>query len=269
VNPVRAGVLAGMTVAAAVAVEFGPLAVSLPGGLLLAFVLPGLALNEAVFRPGRRDVGLTERTVLVPSLSLAVLVLGGLGLWSVGGHLNRASWTLVCAVTTLIATGAAYYRTLRAGEADESAPAPTSASAATSAPAATKLVSQERLIRDVLPLTLAVLLVAGAGVWSYADSVDTYDVAVSSLSAAPPGPVDAAGNRVVQVSASGLASADGPWRMVWIGDSGAQLGTRDVAPDGGGAWTGQVTVPGDERIVVNLFRGGDATAFRTLIIASQ
>ncbi|GIE31238.1 hypothetical protein Ait01nite_042830 [Actinoplanes italicus] len=260
-NPVRAGVLAGLTVAAAVAVEFGPLAVSLPGGLLLAFVLPGLALNEAVFRPGRRDVGLTERAVLVPSLSLVVLVLGGLGLWSVGGHLNRTSWTLVCAVTTLIATGVAYYRTLRAGESDDSPPATT--------PAPTKLVSQERLIRDVLPLTLAVLLVAGAGVWSYADSVDTYDVAVSSLSAAPPGPVDTAGNRVLQVSASGLKSIDGPWRMVWIGDSGAQLGTRDVAPDGDGAWTGQVTVPGDERIVVNLFRGGDATAFRTLIIASQ
>jgi hypothetical protein len=261
VNPVRAGVLAGLTVAAAVAAQFGPLAVSLPGGLLLAFVLPGLALNEAVFRRGRRDIGLTERVVLVPSLSLAVLVLGGLGLWSVGGHLNRASWTLVCAVTTLIATGVAYYRTLRAGEPD-----PEPASAAT--PAA-RVVSQERLIRDVLPLTLAVLLVAGAGVWSYADSVNTHDVAVSSLSAAPPGPVDTAGNRVVRVSATGLAPADGPWRMVWIGDTGEQLCTRSVAPGGDGAWSGEVTVPGDERITVNLFRGGDATAFRTLIIASQ
>jgi hypothetical protein len=260
VNPVRAGVLAGLTVAAAVAAEFGPLVLSLPAGLLLAFVLPGLALGEAIFRPGRKDVGLAERAVLVPSLSLAVLVLGGLGLWSVGGHLNRASWTMVCAVATLIATGVAYYRTLRAGE--------PSGGHSVSTPAA-KPVLQERLIREVLPLTLAVLLVAGAGVWSYADSVNTYDIAVSSLSAQPPGPVDSAGNRVVQVSATGLASADGPWRMVWIGDSGAQLGTRDVVPGSGGDWTGQVTVPGDERITVNLFRGGDATAFRTLIIASQ
>jgi hypothetical protein len=262
VNPARAGVLAGLTVAAAVAAEFGPLALSLPGGLLLAFVLPGLALGEAIFRPGRRDVGLTERLVLVPSLSLAVLVLGGLGLWSVGGHLNRASWTMVCAVATLIATGAAYYRTLRAGE-------PAGPEQGFAAAVAGKGSAQERLIREVLPLTLAVLLVAGAGVWSYADSVNTYDIAVSSLSAQPPGPVDAAGNRVVQVSATGLAPADGPWRMVWIGDSGAQLGTRDVVPGSAGDWAGQVTVPGDERITVNLFRGGDATAFRTLIIASQ
>ncbi|MEU4622684.1 DUF1616 domain-containing protein [Actinoplanes sp. NPDC023801] len=259
-NPVRAGVLAGLTVAAAVAAQFGPLPLSLPAGLLLAFVLPGVALNEAVFRPGRRDIGLAERAVLVPSLSLAVLVLGGLVLWSAGGHLNRASWTLVCAVTTLIATGTAYYRTLRAGDPD------TAPQAAGTAP---RTFTQERLIRDVLPLTLAVLLVAGAGVWSYADSVDTYDVAVSSLSAQPPGPADPAGNRVVQMSATGLASADGPWRIVWIGDAGAQLGTREIVPGSGGVWTGQVTVPGDERVTVNLFRGGDATAFRTLIIASQ
>ncbi|MEU8658824.1 DUF1616 domain-containing protein [Actinoplanes philippinensis] len=255
-SPVRAGVLAGLTVAASVAAEFGPLPVSLPGGLLLAFVLPGFALNDAIFRPGRRDIGVVERAVLVPSLSLAVLVLGGLILWSAGGHLNRASWTLVCAVTTLIATGAAYYRTLRAG------PAP----AGGSKPPPVARNTQERLIRDVLPLTLAVLLVAGAGVWSYADSVNTHDVPVSTLSAQPPGPVDADGNRAVRVSATGLAA--GAWTMVLSDPAGVEVSRQDVTPDGAGDWSGQVSVPGDQRVTVSLFRGGEAAAFRTLIISA-
>lgn len=254
-NPVRAGVLAGLTVAAAVAVETGPLPLSLPGGLLLAFLLPGYALNEAIFRPRRRDIGVVERAVLVPSLSLAVLVLGGLVLWGAGGHLNRTSWTLVCAVSTLIATGAAYYRTLRAA-APETEPGP--------APAVRAGI-QDRLIRDVLPLVLAVLLVAGAGVWSYADSVNTYDVTVTTLSAQPPGPVDADGNRPVQVAATGLTA--GEWTLVLSDPAGVEVDRQDVAPDGAGGWSGQVTVPGDERVTVNLFRGQEAAAFRTLVIS--
>jgi Protein of unknown function (DUF1616) len=254
-NPLRAGVLAGLTVAAASAVEFGPLPLSLPGGLLLAFVLPGFALNEAVFRPGRRDLGVVERTVLVPSLSLAVLVLGGLVLWAAGGHLNRTSWTLVCTVITLIATGVAYYRTLRA--------APEPAGAEKPIPGRRNL--QEWLAWEVLPLTLAVLLVAGAGVWSYADSVHTYDVTVTTLSAKPPGPVDADGNRTVQVTATGLAA--GEWTLAVSDPAGVEVSRQDVAPDRDGGWSGPVTVPGDERVTVNLFRGAEESVFRTLIIS--
>jgi hypothetical protein len=254
VKPVRAGVLAGLTVTAAVAVEFGPLPVSLPGGVLLALVLPGLALEEVIFRPGRRDIGVVERMMLVPSLSLAVLVLGGLLLWGAGGNLNRASWTLVCAVTTLTATGVAYYRTLRAGP----------ASPAVRAPAAGR-GTQERLIRDVLPLTLAALLVAGAGVWSYADSVHIFDVAVSTLSAQSPGPMDADGNRAVWVSATGLPA--GEWTMVLSDPAGVEVGRREVTPDRYGGWSGQVTVPGDRRVTMNLFRGDETASFRTLIIS--
>ncbi|MFC4071503.1 hypothetical protein [Actinoplanes subglobosus] len=253
-NPVRAGVVAGLTVAAAVAVEFGPLPLSLPGGLLLGFALPGFAIGEAIFRPGRRDVGVVERMMMVPALSLAVLVLGGLALWGVGGHLNRTSWMLVCAVSTLIATGAAYYRTLKAEPATAETPEP-----------AVRRTVQERLIREILPLTLAVLLVAGAGVWSYADSVNTYDVTVSTLSAQTPGPVDADGNRAVQVTATGLAA--GEWTLVLSDPAGVEVGRQGVRPDGDGGWSGQVTMPGDERVTVNLFRGQDASAFRTLIIS--
>ncbi|GAA4937456.1 DUF1616 domain-containing protein [Actinoplanes utahensis] len=250
-NPVRAGVLAGLTVVASVAAGFGPLAVAAPAGLLLAFVLPGYAITAAMFR---REIGMVERSVLVPSLSLAVLVLGGLGLWAAGGHLNRAGWTLLCAVVTLIAIGVAFYR--HAKDPEETG-------------RIRFRISQDRLIRDVLPLTLAVLLLAGAGVWSYADSVGTYDIRVSTLSAEPPGPAGADGARTVQISATGLASSAGPWSMVLTGDEGVEISRQAITPDTGGDWTGRLTVPGDERVTVNLFRGGETGAFRTLIIAAD
>ncbi|GAA1620228.1 DUF1616 domain-containing protein [Actinoplanes couchii] len=259
-NPVRAGVLAGLTVVTALAVAFAPIWIAVPFGLLLAFVLPGLALTEAVIRPGRRDLGVVERIVLVPSLSLAVLVLGGLALWSIGGNLNRTSWMLVCAVTTLAGVGVAFYRAqnivpvLTGGPAEE--------------PREKYRFTQERLVKDVLPLTLAVLLLGVAGVWSFADSVNTYDVRVTSLSAEAPGPVDAEGNRVVQVTADGLEVASGPYRMVLVGTTGQQLSKHDIAPDTDGDWTGRITVPSDQRVTVNLFRGAETEPFRTLIIAA-
>lgn len=257
-NPVRAGVLAGLTVVSAAAVEFGPPPLAVPAGLLLAFVLPGLALSDAVMRPGRRDVGVVERTVLVPSLSLAVLVLGGLALWGVGGHLNRTSWMLLCSVTAMLAIGVAFYRAQHhTPEEDQPEPEGRQRFALT----------QERLVKDVLPLTLAVLLLGVAGVWSFADSVNTYDVQVTSLSAGQPGPVDAEGNRIVQVTADGLTAA-GPYRMVLTGTTGQELSKHDITPDTDGDWTGRITVPGDQRVTVNLFRGAETGAFRTLIIAA-
>lgn len=259
-NPVRAGVLAGLTVLAALAVEFGHLVLSVPAGLVLAFVLPGYALTEAIFRAGRRDIGVVERSVLVPSLSLAVLVLGGLALWAAGGALNRTTWTLICGLTTLIAVGVAYHRTRRA-------PAP--ATGGSKAPAEPRYrITQERLVKDILPLTLAVLLLAVAGVWSFADSVNTYDVRVTSLSASEPGPVDAEGDRVVQVTAAGLEGVSGPYRMILTGTGGRELSRHDIAPSTDGDWTGRVTVPSDQRVTLNLFRGAEPDPFRTLIIAA-
>ncbi|GGN06926.1 hypothetical protein FHR83_002369 [Actinoplanes campanulatus] len=258
-NPVRAGVLAGLTVVSALAVEFGPLALSVPGGLLLAFVLPGLAINDALFRPGRRDIGVVERTILVPALSLAVLVLGGLLLWGAGGNLNRTSWMLVCAMGTLIAIGVAVYRTHTGA---------TVAASPGKAGGERRAVSKQRLIRDVLPLALAAVMLAGVGIWSFADSEQTYDIAVTSLSAAPPGAVDPAGNRPVQVTAAGLSASAGPYTMVVTGTSGEELSRHDITPDTDGDWTGRLTVPADERVTVNLFRGGETAAFRTLIIAA-
>lgn len=270
-NTARAGAVAALTVASGAAVLAGPLAVSVPGGLLLAFVLPGFALTEAIFRSGRQDIGVVERLVLIPALSLAVLVLGGLGLWAVGGSLNQVGWLSIAAAVSLIATGVAVARA-------RMAPAPAKAESATristAAGAAPKpggkapLLTRRRLLRDVLPLTLATALLAGIGWWSFDDSVRTYDTTLVTLSAAPPGPVDPDGNRSVQLTATGLAKADGPYRLVLESTAGEALSEHVLSPDTDGEWSGRVSVPGTERVTVNLVRDGETAAFRTVIIAA-
>jgi hypothetical protein len=271
VNAARAGALAAVTVASGAAVLAGPLAVSVPGGLLLAFVLPGFALTEAIFRPARQDIGVVERLILIPALSLAVLVLGGLGLWAIGGSLNQAGWLSIAAAVTLIATGVAVTRNriTPAAASVESATRISTAAGPTPKPGrkGSPRLSRRRLFRDVVPLTLSVLLLAGIGWWSFNDSVETYDATVTTLSAAPPGPVDPDGNRSVQVSATGLDSAGGPYRLVLTGTAGTELSEHNLTPDDDGSWTGRVSVPGEERVTMDLFRSGESDAFRTVIIA--
>ncbi|MBG0562333.1 DUF1616 domain-containing protein [Actinoplanes aureus] len=269
-NAARAGALAGVTVASGAAVLAGPLAASVPGGLLLAFVLPGLAITEAMFRPGRLDIGVVERLVLIPALSLAVLVLGGLGLWAVGGSLNQAGWLSIAAAVALIATGVAVARPriAPAAGAAESATRISTAAGATPRPGSKWRLSRRRLFRDVLPLTLALALISGIGWWSFTDSERTYDTAVVTLSATPPGAVDADGNRSVQVTATGLDAGRGPYRLVLSGTAGAELSEHRLTPDTAGEWSGRVSVPGTERVTMDLFRDGETAAFRTVIIAA-
>ena len=277
-NTARAGTLAGVAVLSGLAVLSGPPVLSVPGGLLLAFVLPGVAITQATFRPGRLDIGVVERFVLIPAVSLAVLVLGGLGLWAAGGSLNRAGWLSLSLAATLAGLGVAVLRARRATAADD--PAATriltaARGAATRIPAAgagatgdRPRVTRRRLVRDILPLTLAVALIGGVGWWSYGDSDRAYDERVTSLSAAPPGAADPTGDRTVQITAAGLDPGAGPYRLVVTGASGEQLGEQDVTPGAGGDWTGGISVPGAERVTVSLFRGTDTTEFRTLIIAA-
>ncbi|MEV6305256.1 hypothetical protein AB0M02_37990 [Actinoplanes sp. NPDC051861] len=250
-NTVRAGVIAGVTVAAGAAAVFGPLVLSVPGGLLLAVVLPGLAITEAVFPPGRRRVELVERLVLIPALSLAALVLGGLGLWAIGGTLNQAGWSALAVATTLVAVAAAVARARLLPE-----------------PETEPLPLPRPNLRAAIPLTLAVVLLAGAGWWSFSDSERVYDITVATLSAAPPGPVDEDGNRQVRVSATGLAPGDGPYRLVMTGTEGEELSRQALIPDTGGDWTGRLRLPGEERVTVSLFRGQESSVFRTVVISA-
>src|SRR4051812_14712464 len=102
--PVVAVVLLVGAVLAGAAVRYGPPPAAVPAGLLLAFVLPGCAVVTAAL--GWVRLSAVERTVLVPAVSLAVVVLGGLGLNAARIRLDRASWTaLTVAVTVLAAIG--------------------------------------------------------------------------------------------------------------------------------------------------------------------
>ena len=104
--------------AAAAGVLAGPSPTAIAGGMLLGFVLPGLALTEVLFR--RRTLSPVERIVLAPALSLAVLIVSGLLLYVAGVHLDRTSWTLAAAGVALVVAAAD-----RGGAAGRAGPATT------------------------------------------------------------------------------------------------------------------------------------------------
>ena len=309
--PVQTAVV---TVASAAAALAGPAPLAVVGGLLLGFVLPGLALTAIIFR--NRTLSAVERTVLAPALSLAVLVVGGLVLFVAGFDLDRTSWTLAAAGATLLALGLAAvpdrvwqgeeseyeYEYVDADELTERERAGLSVGAETvriqlggdaptevipvvrePAPKVRKprvlpgpfapwspeqKVERGQLARQLLPMILVLAVLAGAGYLSFVSSYESYDVTVTALSAEPPGPVSASGERTVEVTASGLVAADGPYTVAVTDPAGARLVERPVAVDGDGTWTQTLSVPAGRRLTVGLFRAGDTTAYRTLIIAA-
>jgi hypothetical protein len=100
VKPAHARIVAALAVAAGAAVLLGPQPLAIPGGLLLALVLPGLGVTETMFRG--RNLARVERTVLAPALSLAVLVVAGLVIYVAGFALDRVSWTSATVGLTLL-----------------------------------------------------------------------------------------------------------------------------------------------------------------------
>ena len=129
-------------------------------------------------------------------------------------------------------------------------------------------VRRGQLARQLLPMVLVLAVLAGAGYLSFVSSYSSYDVTVTALSAEPPVPAGAGGNRTVEVTASGLVPDDGPYTVAVTDADGARVLERAVAVDGDGTWTEALTVPGGERLTVGLFRAGDTTAYRTLVIAA-
>jgi hypothetical protein len=261
-----------------------------------AAVLPGLALTDLLFR--HRTLSAVERTVLAPALSLAVLVVSGLLLYVAGVKLDRVSWTLAAGGVTLVALAVtAVPERVWRGEADEDEPVLATVGAAQDAP--TELIPVIRdgdppppkvrprpvppgpfaprspeqkleirqVLRQLLPMVLVLTVLAGAGYLSYVSSHESYDVTVTSLSAAPPGPVTAAGVHSVEVTAGGLVADDGPYTLRITGTSGAELGERAVVVDRDGVWSAVLSLPADQRVTLGLFRAGDVVAYRTLIVA--
>jgi len=314
VRPSHARYYALLTVAAGAAVLYTPGPAAVVGGLLLALVLPGLAVTEAVLRG--RKLARVERAVLVPALSLAVLVLAGLIVYVSGFRLDKIAWTSATVGVTLLgligatvpkAWGAVAARfgayLIAEDDDDEAAKKPAPVAVVESAP---KVVTPQRGKEDTLilpavvleeqararveqpvrvpepvapakpprrllwqaaPLLLVAALLGGASWLSYTSSKDSYDTTVTALAASPSGPVNSAGTRAVAVTATGLIAQDGPYSLVATGTGTTSL-RRTIEVTSDGSWSQSLTLPGSQRITVNLYRSGESTAYRTLYISA-
>jgi hypothetical protein len=269
-------VTAVVTVLSAAGVLAGTAVTAVLGGMLLGFVLPGLALTWLIFR--YRTLTAVERTVLAPGLSLAVLILSGLVLYAAGVPLDRTSWTLAAAGTTLtvLALRALPVRDRLRKEAAAARTAIISTIGAGAPPpgplapwSPKQKVTAIQLVRQVTPMVLVVAILAGAGYLSYLSSDHSYDVTVTTLSAAPPGTADSSGQRVLALSASGLVAGDGPYTVAVTDPAGTRLAERTVPVQGSGTWQANLRLPAADRLTVSLFRAGDTIAYRTLHIAAE
>jgi hypothetical protein len=285
----QARIIAASAVAAGAAVLFAPLPLAVIGGLLLGFVLPGMALLGVLF--GRRVLSSVERMVLTPALSMGVLIVAGLAIHVIGLRIDRLAWTVATVAVTLVAVVAAWLLQRPAGdraadlrrrvgeetvrialggmaevntvvmsivpatrEADEQA-------------AAQEQARRRRLLRQFLPLVVVAAVLGGASWLSFQTSRSTHNTVVTALSAEPSGPVTNQ-NRTVRLSASGLLAADGPYTVRVTGTAGTTTLERTVAVTGSGTWTEALSLPGAQRLTVSLYRAGDATAYRTLFISA-
>jgi hypothetical protein len=127
---------------------------------------------------------------------------------------------------------------------------------------------RRRLLRQFLPLVLCAAVLGGASWLSFHTSRATHDTVVTALSAKPSGPVNAAGNRTVVVTATGLLAGDGPYTVRATGTAGTTTVERTVAVTGDGTWSAALNLPAAQRMTVNLYRSGDTTAYRTLSLSA-
>jgi hypothetical protein len=285
VNALVARITAGVTVLAGVGVFFGPPPITIAGGILLGFVLPGLALTEALFR--RRTLTAVERTMLAPALSLAVLVISGLVIYVAGYALDRVAWTSATLVVTLgalvfpgvpirnraermaAAAAASNDKTEMIPIVRDDDPDPRTQKPVLPPPL---VLTKEkpplkRIARQLIPMVLVVAMLGFAGWFSFANSRQGYDVSVTALTATKPTDPDPAGDRSLEVKATGLVAADGPYSLVLTGDAGTAPVRRTVTVPASGTWVERMTV-GPERTTISLYRAGESTAYRTLYVSA-
>jgi hypothetical protein len=290
VNALVARIAAGVTVLAAAGALFGPAPTAIAGGILLGFVLPGLALTEALFRG--RTLTAVERTMLAPALSLAVLVIAGLVIYAAGYALDRVAWTSATVVVTLAAlvvpgvpirtraermaraAAASNDKTemipiIRDGDPDPRTGTPALPPPLVRATPPKPRPPLKRIARQLIPMVLVVAMLGFAGWYSFNSSRHAYDVTVTALSAVPHGAPDPAGQRVVEVSASGLVPADGPYSVVVTGETGTPLVRRSITVPSDGEWSEQLSI-GPDRTTISLYRASDTTTpYRTLQLAAE
>ncbi len=266
--------LAVLALAAAACVLWGPGPLVVAGGVLLAFLLPGLALADLIVR--RRAVTGVEQAVLGPALSLGLVVLGGLALHAGGVALGRTSWAFLLAGVTLVALiGAAARDRFGAAAQVVTAAVPAAAvRAAAGRPGAVAVLDRPaprpigpgRFAVRALPLLLAAAVLGGAA-WLSLDSVRQSTTApVTALSVGTPGARMANNLRPVPVTVTGMVDASGPYRIAVTASNGADTEVRTLVADAAGGWAGTLLVPAGDRVAINLYRAGDAAPFRKTLL---
>ncbi|MET0426246.1 MAG: hypothetical protein ABW046_20425 [Actinoplanes sp.] len=276
-----AAVLLALTVLAAGGVLTETAPASIIGGLLLAFGLPGAALVAVLFRT-RGTLNGVELFTLVPALSLATLVLGGMAAWAAGVSLNQDTWMVVSGSVTVVALVVALIRPALPAPAGEVAgdprvQLPTAKNATMVLPVFLDREGRTEeqapptgslMTRVILPFALVAVMIGGASWLSLNSSRSTHSDTVTALSAATPGVVSAAGTRVVRVTATGLPADSATYRVIVTNAAGTAGKARTVEADSEGTWTGDLTVPGAQRVTIGLYREGDTSPYRSLIIAA-
>ncbi|BFU44361.1 hypothetical protein [Krasilnikovia sp. MM14-A1004] len=125
-----------------------------------------------------------------------------------------------------------------------------------------------RLVWQLLPLVLVLAVLGGASWLSYGSSHRSYETTVTALAAGEPGPVTASGTRLVPVTATGLLPEYGPYTLAVLGPTGRTTEQRTIPVTADGTWTASLSLPGRQRMTVNLLRSGETTPYRTLYIAA-
>ncbi|RZU48393.1 uncharacterized protein DUF1616 [Krasilnikovia cinnamomea] len=133
---------------------------------------------------------------------------------------------------------------------------------------ATDAAGPRRLAWQLLPLVLVLAVLGGASWLSYSSSHSSYETTVTALSAGEPGPVTASGNRLVPVTATGLVPEYGPYTLAVVGPTGKTAEQRTIPVSGDGTWRADISMPGRQRMTVNLLRAGETSPYRTLYIAA-
>lgn len=232
-------------------------------GLLLAFLLPGLAATAALFFG--RALSTVERTVLAPALSLAVLVFGGLLLNAIGIRLTAGSWAALTAFSTVALAGVGYLRwwqatdqgSLRAATApDDGADRPTGAA------------TRRQLVLKLASLAAVILLLVGASWIAMTDVLNHRQAGFTALSivqADDSTPNDA--QRPVDIAVDSHEATTTQYFMQVRGAKTGVLNQFTISLVPGQVWKARVQVPFAEKVTAVLFKGISTTPYRTVFVS--
>lgn len=234
--------LALAAAAATAAVVFDVPVLRVVAGCALAFVLPGYALVGAGF--ARAWLSSVERAVLTPAASLAVVVLGGLGLFVAHARLTTPAWALLAGGVTIVA--ALWWKRPPVG-------------LGRSTGSGTR--------RWIAPATIALVLL-GTSAWvSVHSAVAARDtVAVTQLSILPTHTVrDQRATTAVTIDVTTTRTTPTAYRVVVTGPRDYRTEIRPTI-DRDGAWSDDIAVPTGGRVTADLFRGADPQPYRSVFL---